>query len=131
MVNKYSLSGHICQVEPHGLKPMAPPHASEAKPSEAYPTTLHGSFEGYPPRLHPRSKDPCLPSPKRFVQAGVTARKRGFLRRRVNFKKWGNPFIWKEIHLNQKGVAPINPSTFPGLKPGVWRRRSIKEHYLT
>ena len=31
-----------------------------AEPSEAYPTTLLRSFEGYPPRIHPWFKDPCL-----------------------------------------------------------------------
>jgi hypothetical protein len=31
-----------------------------AEPSEAQPTALLRSFEGYPPRIHPRSKDPCL-----------------------------------------------------------------------
>jgi hypothetical protein len=32
----------------------------QAEPSEAHPTTLLWSFEGYPPRIHPRSKDPWL-----------------------------------------------------------------------
>jgi hypothetical protein len=32
----------------------------QAEPSEAHPTTLLWSFEGYPPRIHPRSKDAWL-----------------------------------------------------------------------
>jgi molybdopterin synthase sulfur carrier subunit len=69
-------------VEPHGLKPVllhklrraclrrsgsrlreAPASAGvgrsrrQAEPSEAHTTALLWSFEGYPPRIHPRSKD--------------------------------------------------------------------------
>ena len=45
---------------PHGLKPVDPPHASRAEPSEAHPTTLLKSFVGYPHRIHPRSQEPWL-----------------------------------------------------------------------
>ena len=40
-------------------KAMSPPHTSEAKPSEAYPTTLHGSFEGYPSIAFPFLRSSC------------------------------------------------------------------------
>jgi hypothetical protein len=49
---------HQANVEPHGLKPMTPPHAlgGGAEPSEAWPTKLLTSFEGAPhPRIHPQS----------------------------------------------------------------------------
>ena len=39
----------------------------QAEPSEAHPTTLLWSFEEYPPRIHPRSKDPCLRAVVRFT----------------------------------------------------------------
>jgi hypothetical protein len=48
------------KVEPHGLKPVALRILQRAEPSEAYPTTLLQSFEGYPLRIHPRSENPCL-----------------------------------------------------------------------
>ena len=55
------------EVEPHGIKPMAPHMLLRAEPSEAYPTTLLRSFEGYPPRIHPRSKDTCLHAVVRYT----------------------------------------------------------------
>ena len=74
------------EVEPQGLMPvparrsalrhagMAPPHASEGLPSSRMaglradrrnppkhtPLRSMGASQGYPPRIHPRSKDPYL-----------------------------------------------------------------------
>jgi len=46
----------------------------QAEPSETHPTTFLWSFEGYPPRIHPRSKDPCLRAEVRFsMQAWLSA----------------------------------------------------------
>ena len=47
-------------VEPHGLAPVVPPHASGGGTLQAYPTMLLQSFEGYPPRIHPWFERPCL-----------------------------------------------------------------------
>jgi len=48
-------------VEPHGLKPVAPPHASESGTLRSIlSTTLLLSFEGYPLCIHPRSEGPWL-----------------------------------------------------------------------
>jgi hypothetical protein len=46
----------------------------QAEPSEAHPTRLLWSFEGYPPRIHPRAKDPCLRAEVRYsTQAWLSA----------------------------------------------------------
>ena len=61
------------KVEPHELKP--PLHMlHRAEPSEAYPTTLFQSFEGYPLHIHPRSERPCLHAEVRYgTQAWLSA----------------------------------------------------------
>jgi hypothetical protein len=64
----------FCKWSPHGLKPVAPPHASRAQPSEAHPTALLKSFVGYPHRIHPWSKEPCLRAEVYFsTQAWLSA----------------------------------------------------------
>ena len=45
---------------PTGESPWPLHMLQRAEPSEAYPTTLLQSFEGYPLRIHPRSERPWL-----------------------------------------------------------------------
>ena len=73
------------QWSPTGQSPLLLHTLRRAEPSEANPTTLLQSFEGYPLRVDLRSEKPCLHAEVSACrQTGVTARRRGFLRRRVN-----------------------------------------------
>jgi len=72
------------EVEPHGLKPVTPPQASSGGTlrSTLYyaPLELRRVPSPHSSTVKARACTPkCLPSPKRFVQADVTARRRGLL----------------------------------------------------
>jgi len=85
-------------MEPHGLKPMAAPHASKGGTLRSTPpTTLLTSFEGSPPLT--------------FIH-GLKAR--GFLRRRVNYASDKTFF-----HQLQYGYDMMsNEKLFPDLHHG-------------
>jgi len=116
-------------VEPHGLKPVCPPHASEGRTLRSIPYYAPSELRRVPsPHSSsdaiPRSERPCLhaevPSCR---QTGVMARRCGFVRRRVN-KLTTNIYFSQSSDLTGLSLSFRNSLIYRGLdelsaEPGV------------